>query len=169
MEELYSETYLHALLPKKKQMIRILLMVLAGFFLVFGLFFMVILGTALVFIIMVILAGIVIFLMPTNKIAYEYVFVDGQIDFDCIFNGSKRKTMKRIDMVKMEIAAPEGSHQLDAFQQLPLIDYSSGLSSDKHWLAVVFGDKGTERIKFTPDEKMIRMMKLKSPGKIVEY
>lgn len=169
MEELYSETYLHALLPKKKQMIRVLLMILAGFFLAFGLFFMVLLGTALVFIVMAILAGIVIFLMPTNKIAYEYVFVDGQIDFDCIFNGAKRKTMKRIDMVKVEVAAPENSHRLDSFKNMPLSDYSSGMDKDEHWIAVFIGEKGTERIRFTPDEKMIHMMKLKSPSKIVEY
>lgn len=169
MEELYSETYFKAKPPMKRQVIRVLMMVLAAFFVAVGIFFMLLLGTLLVFFIMVILAGIILFLMPTNKMAYEYIFVDGQIDFDRILNGSKRKTMMRIDMEKIEIVAPESSHSLDSYRQLSVIDYSSGLTSDKHWIAIAIGEKGTEKIKFTPDEKMLHMMKMKSPSKIVEY
>lgn len=169
MEELYSETYLRAKPLLKRQVIRVLLMVLAAFFIVVGILFTMILGTPIVFFIMAILAGIVLFLMPTNKIAYEYIFVDGQIDFDRILNGSKRKTMKRVDMEKIEIVAPESSHKLDSYGQLSVIDYSSGMTNDKHWIAMAIGEKGTEKIRFTPDEKMIHMMKMKSPSKIVEY
>ena len=33
----------------------------------------------------------IIYFLPSKDIAYEYVFVDGQIDFDCIIKGNKRK------------------------------------------------------------------------------
>ncbi len=168
MEELYSETYLSAKLPVKQTVIRVLLMILAAFFIAVGILFMLLLRTIVVFLIMAVLAGIMLFLMPTNKIAYEYIFVDGQIDFDCIFNASKRKTMRRADMEKMEVIAPESSHSLDPYRKEKTLDYSSGMPSGKHWIAVVSGEKGIECIRFTPDDKMIHMMKMKSPGKIVE-
>ena len=101
MEELYSETFLKAKPPVKWKVIRVLLIILAAFFVAIGLFFSLLMGTMLVFFVMVILAGIVFYFVPTNKIAYEYIFVDGQIDFDRILNGSKRKTMQRIDMEKI--------------------------------------------------------------------
>ncbi|MDD7403920.1 MAG: DUF6106 family protein [Butyribacter sp.] len=168
MEELYSETFLKAKPPVKWKVIRVLLIILAAFFVAIGLFFSLLMGTMLVFFVMVILAGIVFYFVPTNKIAYEYIFVDGQIDFDRILNGSKRKTMQRIDMEKMEFCTPENSHRLEQYKQMPLKDYSSGMSGDSHWIAVVLGEKGVERIKFTPDEKMLHMMKMKYPSKIVE-
>ena len=47
-------------------------------------------------------------------------------------------------------------------------DYSSRMSGDKHYIAVVLGDKGKERIRFTPDEKMLELMKLKGRSKVQE-
>ena len=100
--------------------------------------------------------------------AYEYIFVDGQIDFDRILNGAKRKTLKRTDLEKIEIVAPEGSHKLDPFSRLPVVDYSSGYDTDRHYIAVATGEKGNEQIRFTPDEKMLSMMRMKAPSKIME-
>ena len=48
------------------------------------------------------------------------------------------------------------------------MDYSSGMDTDKHFIAIATGDRGIERIRFTPDEKMLRMMKMKGPSKVKE-
>lgn len=168
MEEIYSETFLKAKPPMKRTILRICLIAIAVLVLLIGVFAMLMLGTALVFVVMVIVAGIIFFLLPTNNIAYEYIFVDGQIDFDRILNGAKRKTMMRCDMSNFEIVAPEKSHSLDSYRRLPLVDYSSGISSDCHYIAVFVGEKGTERIRFTPDEKMLKMMQTKAPSKIMK-
>ena len=62
--------------------------------------------------------------------------VDGQIDFDRILRGESRKTMKRIDLSKVEVVAPEHSHHLDAYAKRTLYDYSSGIDTDQHYIAV---------------------------------
>lgn len=166
MEPLYSETYLHAKAPAKRVLIRVLLIVLAAFCIALGVLAALVVGTFLVFIVLALIAAIIIFLLPTTNIAYEYIFVDGQIDFDRILKGEKRKTMKRIDMVKVEVIAPENSHALDSYKQHPLFDFSSGMPGDKNYIAVSQGEKGVERILFTPDEKMLEMIGRKSPSKL---
>lgn len=167
MEELYSETYLKAKPTIKRMIARILLFALLGCMVIVCIYAMLALRMLLCMVLIVV-GAIIILLMPTNNVAYEYIFVDGQIDFDRILKGEKRKTMKRIDMEKIDIIAPENSEHIAYHKNLPLVDYSSGLDTDRHFIAVASGDKGTERIRFTPDEKMIRMMKMKGPSKVKE-
>ena len=168
MEEIYSETFLKAKPPMKRKMLRTGLLLLAILALLFGICSMLVMGTILVMGVMVIVAVIIFFLLPTNDIAYEYIFVDGQIDYDCIYGGAKRKTLKRIDMTEVEIVAPENSHRLDSDQNLSLIDYSSSMPQDRHYIAVFVGEDSSGRIRFTPDDKMIEMMGFKSPSKVVK-
>ena len=163
MEEMYSETFLKAKPSLKRRMLRIGLIAFAVLLLLIGLAM-----SPLVLSIMAVAAVIIFFVLPTKDIAYEYIFVDGQIDYDCIYRGSKRKTLKRIDMNEVEIVALENSHRLDSYKNLPLIDYSSGIPQDKHFIAVVTEEKGSNRIRFTPDDKMLQMLELKSPSKIVK-
>lgn len=165
MEPLYCETYLRANPPMKRKALRVALIVLAAFFLAFGLLMTLAMGTFLAFLVMLLIAGIILFLLPTTRIAYEYIFVDGQIDFDRILKGEKRKTMKRIDMEKVEVVAPENSHVLDSYRQNPMFDYSSGMEG-KHYIAIFIGEKGLEQIKFTPDEKLLDAIGTKSPSKL---
>ena len=162
MEELYSETYIkEAKLTPQKKIQRIGLIALAVILIAFGLLAAITMGTVLVLLVMVVAAGIAIFFVPTEKLSYEYIFVDGQIDFD-------RKTMKRIVLSKVEVVAPEHSHHLDAYAKRTLYDYSSGIDTDQHYIAVYMDEKGLIQIRFTPDEKMLHMMKMKSPSKIKE-
>ncbi len=163
MEELYSETYLKAKPSPKRMLIR------SGFIafcilLVYIAVFVIQSGPVLFFAIVV--DGFIFYFMPSANIAYEYVFVDGQIDFDIIIAGNKRKTKKRTDLEKIDIVAPEGSPSLNQYSRLPLVDFSSGVKSDRHFIAVSKSDNGQERIKFTPDEKLIENMKFKGRSKI---
>lgn len=169
MEELYSETYIkEAKLTSLKMLQRVVLIAVAVIAILFGLLSAITLSTILVLLVMVIVAGIAIFFVPTLKLSYEYIFVDGQIDFDRILKGERRKTMKRIDMSKVEVIAPENSHNLDAHARINAMDFSSGKKEDKHFMVVYLGEKSLEKIRFTPDEKMIHMMKMKSPSKVKE-
>jgi hypothetical protein len=69
---------------------------------------------------------------------------------------------------KVEVVAPEGSHALDAFQNIPLQDYSSGSEEDRHFIIVAKGQKGNIKIRFTPNERLLEQMKMKSRSKIKE-
>ena len=104
------------------------------------------------------------------NVVYEYVFVDGQIDFDAIYSGSSRKNLKRIDMDKVDIVAPEGSHYLDGYKHLDLkpLRYNSGDPQKKPYVIMLKGNEGQEKILFEPDANFLSYMKRKSPRKVME-
>ena len=109
---------------------------------------------------------VMIYFLPNPHIDFEYVFVDGQIDFDRIIAENARKNMCRTDLEKTEVVAPEGSHYLDGFQNLPIQDYSSRNEEDRQYIIVAKGEKGNIKIRFTPDERLLDQMKTKSRSKI---
>ena len=107
------------------------------------------------------------------QVVYEYIFVDGQIDFDKIMGGSARKHIKRIDLDTVTTVAPARSHALDGYQHLSTkpLDYTS-LDPERENLVYVIVNKGAkdaELIRFEPDENFITLMKKKAPRKIQEY
>ncbi len=113
----------------------------------------------------------VVFLFPRLNVEYEYVFVDGQIDFDRIAGKARRKTLFRIDMDQVEIIAPESSHALDAYShiQCEKKDFSSGDRNAKPYIIICSKDSKKYRIAFEPNEKMLTMIKQKSPRKLSQY
>lgn len=109
------------------------------------------------------------FLLPRLNVDFEYIFCDGQIDFDKIMGGEKRKQMLRIDMDNVEIMAPEKSHQLDSYrnqQDLTIKDFSSKDPEAKKYC--IFTSNGKEKlyIIFEPSEKMVEFAKQKGPRKV---
>lgn len=163
MEELYSETYLKAKPSPKRKMARIGFIILCVLLVYIAIF---IVQSTTVLFFAIVADGIIVYFMPSRNIAYEYVFVDGQIDFDIIIAGNKRKTRKRTDLEKIDLIAPEDSPSLNQYKHLPLSDFSSGIGTDRHFIAVSRADSGQERIKFTPDEKLIENLKFKGRSKI---
>lgn len=162
MEELYSETYLKAKPSSKRMAARIVLeavcvLLVVAYILIFSRVFGP-MGIAFV----IAIDGLIIFFLPSKNIAYEYIFVDGQIDFDMIIKGEKRKTKKRIDLEKVDLIAKENSPSLYNHRNTPLFDFSSGNRDDDDYVLVVRGENGNQRIKFTPDEKMLSNIKLKA-------
>ncbi|MBO4399694.1 MAG: hypothetical protein J5795_06140 [Lachnospiraceae bacterium] len=103
------------------------------------------------------------------NVEYEYIFVDGQIDFDAVYSGTSRKHLKRIDMEKTEVVAKPDSSALDGYKHLELkpTDYTSGADSDKVYAIIVKGEKCQEEILFEPDENFLQYMKKKSPRKVI--
>jgi hypothetical protein len=119
----------------------------------------------------VVMVVILIYLFPKLNVEYEYVFVDGQLDFDRITGKAKRKTLLRVDMEQVEVVAPEGSHALDGFTyvQYEKKDFTSRDKASKPYVIIASVDEKKYRISFEPSEKMITMMKQKSPRKISQY
>lgn len=119
------------------------------------------------FIIMVVDVVLMIYIFPRFKVDWEYVFVDGQLDFDQILGGNARKNKDRIDFEKMEVVAPTGSYHLDNFKhvQMKTLDYSSLTGNNTY---TIICHKGNEiiRILFEPDANMVSTMKQKSPRKV---
>ena len=156
MEPLYSETYLEAMMPKERRQKRNLMIAIC---IILPIVDLLVLHSALLLFFVVVIDAVMIVLLPKKQTAYEYVFVDGQIDFDAIYGGEQRVNIQKIDLEKVDIVAPEQSHALDSYQQIPLKDW--------HYIAVYRGDDGNSvRIRFTPDETLLNNMKAKARSKI---
>lgn len=119
----------------------------------------------------VVLIILVFFLYPRLSVEYEYVFVDGQLDFDRITANSKRKTVLRIDFEQVELMAPYDSPALDNYKhiQMEKKDFSS-LNKDSKPYAII-SSSGSKKliILFEPSEKMLNIIKQKNTRKVVTY
>lgn len=113
------------------------------------------------------LAGYVLF--PRLSAEYEYIFCDGQIDFDRINGGESRKHVLRIDLDNVEIMAPESSHELDKYQNanMKVRDFSSHIPDAKKYCIITSDEANRVKILFEPSEKMIELAKSKSPRKVI--
>ena len=110
------------------------------------------------------------FLFPRLNVEYEYVYCDGQIDFDRISGKAKRKRMLRIDMEQVEIVAPETSHALDSYRNntnYKLKNYSSLRKEAKPYAIYTASGDSRYKILFEPSEKMLECMKYKAPRKVM--
>lgn len=135
--------------------IGIVLMFMSGLFSIIGLILIIVLG----------------FLYPKLNIEYEYVYVDGQLDFDRITGKAKRKTMVRIDLDQVEAVAPVNSHALDGFNngQFETKNFSSGSKESKPYVVIAKVSDKRMKILFEPSDKMVELMKQKAPRKVTTY
>ncbi|TAH67876.1 MAG: hypothetical protein EWM47_08575 [Anaerolineaceae bacterium] len=119
----------------------------------------------------VIIIVLVFFFYPRLSVEYEYVFVDGQLDFDRITGKAKRKTMLRIDFEQVEIMAPFNSPALDSYNniQLEKKDFSSLSKDSKPYAIIVSAGSKKMKILFEPSEKMLSVIKQKNSRKVALY
>ncbi|NLL72950.1 MAG: hypothetical protein GX237_05425 [Clostridiales bacterium] len=113
----------------------------------------------------------VFFFYPKLDVEYEYVYVDGQIDFDRITGKSKRKTLLRVDFEQVEIMAPSTSHALDNYKnaQFEVKNFTSLNKDNKHYTVIANIDNKRMKVLFEPSEKMLDLIKKKSPRKLETY
>lgn len=163
MEQLYAESNVKQKTTAKVTVLKALL--IFGVILLFGIGFFS--GQALL--VMLAIAAIigVVWYWPRFKVEWEYVFCDGQIDFDQILGGEKRKTILRIELEDADLIAPMDSHWMDGYRHLPARDYSS-LRPEAKKYGIATRLEGKEEkvvLVFEPNQKMLDMIKTKFPGK----
>ena len=84
------------------------------------------------FVIAVILAVLAYyFVFPKLNVEYEYIILNHDLQIDAIYNKSKRKRLKNLDIQSAEIIAPKGSPRLHSYKPDKVYDYSSGNPSGK--------------------------------------
>lgn len=164
MDGMYAESGCKVAKTFKSIILRVL--VVAAIIITFV--FAAILNAKLLFVLGMVGGCLAVWLWPRFNIEWEYIFVDGQLDFDTISGEEKRKTRLRIDFDEVEIVAPVNSHALDAYRGIKVRNYSS-LRKDARVYAVVakIGEEGLCKILFEPSDKMLDMMKQKSPRKVM--
>jgi hypothetical protein len=79
--------------------------------------------------------------------------------------------MLRIDFEQVDIVAPADSHALDAYAniQSEKKDFTSRDKNSKPYVIIVSKQDKKLKIYFEPNEKMITMMRQKSPRKVSTY
>ena len=167
MDGLYAEARAKKKVTMKDNLIKFLLVggMIAFFVLGFLSFSMWLILIGLIFL------ALCYFFLPKLAVEYEYVFCDGQLDFDKISGGQRRKTMMRVDFDKLVVIAPKNSHALDGYRHngVAVKDFTSLDANAKVYGMVVTGGDQNTMIYFEPNEKMLAAMKQKAPRKIMEY
>lgn len=97
------------------------------------------------------------YLPNLSRIEYEYIYCDGQIDFDRITNGDKRKTVKRIDVKNALLVAPYTAPELKQYSDCTKKKFISG-NLERMYVIVLQEEKGNVAIYFEPSDKMMELM-----------
>lgn len=162
MNDFYAEAHVKRKTTPATIALKVLLVLAVLVVLFFSNFF----GT-IVLMIGVALAFLVVWFWPRFNIEWEYVFCDGQLDFDMILGGAKRKTQLRIDFDSMEIIAKQDSHALDAYRQHKTKNFTSLRKDVVPYVVVASVGNEMLQIQFEPTSKMLDKMKMKSPRKVI--
>lgn len=114
-----------------------------------------------------VLAVLAYMFLPYLSVVYEYVYCDGQIDFDKIMNGEKRKQVYRTDLDKAVLIAPANSHEMDGYKynKTPERDFTSKVEGRRVYAIVENAGEQNTILYFEPDDRMLDMIKQKAPRK----
>lgn len=101
------------------------------------------------------------------KLDYEYVYCDGQIDFDLVRNNSKRKHRLRVNLENAQLLAPADSEKVINFRGIDTVEaYVSSKSSPRIYALIVKKQDKMMKILMEPNKKMLKLMRNKMPRKV---
>lgn len=102
---------------------------------------------------------------PRFRVEWEYVFCDGQLDFDMIQGGERRKNILRIEIEYADAIAPIQSTKLDGYRHLEVRDYSSmNEKANVYGIVTRLPEKDEKvMILFEPTSRMVELMQKKCP------
>ena len=94
------------------------------------------------------------------NVEYEYIYTNGSLDIDCIYNKEKRKRKYSATVSEFEMMAHIDDERLKEFEQLPKIDFSSGdiLGNTYVFIGKYKGKRA--RIVFEPNEEILSAMNI---------
>jgi len=95
----------------------------------------------------------------------EWEFCDGQLDFDMIQGGERRKNILRIEIEDADAIAPIQSTKLDGYRHLEVRDYSSmNEKANVYGIVTRLPEKDEKvMILFEPTSRMVELMQKKCP------
>ncbi len=124
-------------------------------------------GNMIFFIIVIALGVRDYFAFQWTDIEYEYLYLDKEISVDKIMAKTRRKRVTTLSVEKVEIMAPEKSHQLDSYRnrQTKVTDLSAGHDLPDQKLYWIFYE-GNQRILMNLTEDFARTIKGIAPRKV---
>lgn len=124
-------------------------------------------GNIVCFILVMLLCVLDYFVFQWTDIEYEYLYLDKEISVDKIMAKTRRKKLKTIDVNKIEIMAPEKSHQLDSYRnrQIKVTDLSAGHDLPDQKLYWVYYE-GNQKFLMNLTEDFAKTVKGIAPRKV---
>ncbi|MBU3227152.1 DUF6106 family protein [Clostridium algidicarnis] len=118
-----------------------------------------ILGKFLLFIVFVLTAVGIFFFKKNLFIEYEYIFTNGEIDIDKIFEMKKRKRIISFNIKDVQIIAKDNSQYIKDFINKPnkVINLYPPNYNGEIFVAILNKGAETIMIKFAPDEKILNL------------
>lgn len=108
----------------------------------------------------------VVYVFPNFKFEYEYIFCDGQLDFDKIMGGARRKTALQVDFDQIDCIVPEDSHSAQGFHDARVLDFSSKDPAREKYVILCKVKEQKTKIYFEPSQRMLLSMQTKAPRKV---
>lgn len=96
--------------------------------------------------------------IANQKIDYDYLYVNGELDITKVFAQSRRKKVRSIDVRQLELLAPVKSHRMDHYNsntKMPVYDYSSGDPSHKVYMMIISIESRMSKVLLELDEEML--------------
>ena len=163
MNESYKELMVKKESGLKEKLLRVLALiptVLLGFLTLLT-------SNMIIFIIVIGLGVLCYFIFQWTDIEYEYLYLDKEINIDKIMAKTRRKRVATISIEKMEILAPEKSHQLDSYRNrnVKAADYSAGHDMPEQKLYALYSE-GNQKYLLNLDEDFVKTIKGIAPRKV---
>lgn len=158
MSESYAEVIVHDEKDVKGKQLRICLIIITLFCLLFGAMYQ-----ALFFFIGIILIPVSFSTLKNRYREFEYLLVSDELDIAVVKNKSKRKKLATYTLSELQCMAPVQSHRLDHYHsnpQLKVRDYSSG-NAQHHIYSMIFASQGMlQEVKVEPSEAMLNEVRM---------
>lgn len=137
-----------------------LLNVLAYVFLCVGIFiFAGSISTAKYAIALVVISVIIFLIKRAMLVEYEYIFTNGELEIDIIYEMKRRRKAVLFDMKDIEIMARENSDYIKNFNNIPKKQKKLYNKNEENIFSIVLSTEKSGRmlINFTPDNTLLDM------------
>ena len=112
------------------------------------------------------LAFLVFWLINRMNREYEYIYTNGLLDIDCIYNKSTRKSKISVDVEQFEIIAHiNDTEHLAKYAEVPVYDFSSGDILGNTYVFVCEYRGRQSKIIFEPNNDILNSIRLAIPRK----
>jgi hypothetical protein len=98
------------------------------------------------------------FLMSYLNVEYEYVFTNGELDIDIIYDQARRKRMFSTNLKNTEMMAhiDDKAHEHTFNSAQATLDYSSGVSGPDTYVFLTVHEGKKTKVIIEPNEKMLK-------------
>ncbi len=111
------------------------------------------------------------YLLQNLDIEYEYLYVNGELDFDKIYGKARRKRILTVEMEHLETMAIKGSHGLDSLRTMPhkTFDFTSRDENGRVYEMYIRTEGELLQIFYEPNDEIVEAVRMLSPRKVVSY